>query len=349
MQPAFHRQRLADLVGLMGDLTGAMLERWQDVTARDRSLDIAAEMRRLTREIIVKTMFGVDIGIDEADAVSQAFATVTEYVTDQTTAVLLPPQHWPTPRNRQIERAQRLIDEVVYRFIHERRRNTENSGDIISMLLSARDQETGEGMSDEQLRDEVRTIFFAGYDTTSNALAWTWYLLAQHPEIEQRMHQELTQVLGGRRPAFEDLPSLTYTRMVIQESMRLYPPGWMTSRTAVVDDEIQGYHIPAGAKIVLSPYVTHRLPAFWEHPDIFDPERFTPERSAGRHRCAYIPFGVGPRLCIGSNLAMLEAPLIVAMVAQSFRLRMVSGHSVDLHPLITLQPRNGLPMRLHPR
>jgi cytochrome P450 len=349
MQPAFHRQRLADLVGLMGDLTGAMLERWQDVTARDRPLDIAAEMRRLTREIIVKTMFGVDIGVDEADAVGQAFTTVTEYVTDQTTAVLLPPLHWPTPRNRQIERAQRLIDQVVYRFIHERRRNAENSGDIITMLLSARDQETGESMSDEQLRDEVRTIFFAGYDTTSNALAWTWYLLAQHPEIEQRMHHELTQVLGGRRPTFEDLPNLTYTRMVIQESMRLYPPGWMTSRTAVVDDEIQGYHIPAGAKIVLSPYVTHRLPTFWERPNLFDPERFTPERSAGRHRCAYIPFGVGPRLCIGTNLAMLEAPLIVAMVAQSFRLRMVPGHSVQLLPLITLQPRNGLPMRLHPR
>jgi cytochrome P450 len=349
MQPAFHRHRLADLTTLMTDITAAMLERWQVAVTRDQSLDIAAEMRRLTREIIVKAMFGVDIDVDEADAVGRAFTVVTEYINNRTAALLPLPLGWPTPRNMRLRKAQQCIDDTVSRLIDRYRQNDQGATDLISMLLSARDAETGACMSDEQLRDEVRTMFFAGYDTTSSALAWTWYLLAKHPSIEHRLQQELDDVLDGRCPTFQDLPQLTYTRMVVEESMRLYPPGWITSRTAVLDDEIEGYHIPKGAKIVLSPYVTHRLPTFWEHPDVFEPERFSPERSAKRHRCAYIPFGIGSRLCIGSNLAMMETLLIVAMVAQSYRLCLLPGHSVQPHPSIILQPRNGIRMRLHPR
>jgi cytochrome P450 len=347
MQPAFHRQRLADLATLMTDITTAMLERWQAAVMRDRSLDVAAEMRRLTREIIVKAMFGVDIDVDEADAVGRAFTVVTDYINDRTAALLPLPIGWPTPRNMQLRRAQQCIDDTVSRLIDQYRRNDRGATNLISMLLSARDEETGAGMSDAQLRDEVRTMFFAGYDTTSSALAWTWYLLAKHPEVEHRLHQELADMLGGRCPSLQDLSQLRYTRMVIEESMRLYPPGWITSRTAVRDDEIEGYSIPKGTKIVLSPYVTHRLPAFWEHPEVFDPERFSPERSAKRHRCAYIPFGIGSRLCIGSNLAMMEALLIVAMVAQSYRLCLLPGRSVQPYPSIILQPRDGIHMTIH--
>ena len=217
------------------------------------------------------------------------------------------------------------------------------------MLMLARDEETGEGMNDQQLRDEVMTMLFAGHETTANALAWTWYLLSQHPDIEHRLHSELDEVLGGAIPTLEHLPKLNYTRMVIEEAIRLYPPGWAFARHTVGDDEIGGYRIPANSLIWVSPYVTQRHPDFWENPEKFDPERFTPERSAGRPRFAYFPFGGGPHQCIGNAFAMMEAQLLLATIAQRYHLQLVPGHPVEPKVVLTLRPRYGLSMTLKQR
>jgi cytochrome P450 len=201
-------------------------------------------------------------------------------------------------------------------------------------------------MSDQQVRDEVMTLLFAGHETTSNLLAWTWYLLASHPEVEQRLRAELDEVLGGRLPTVEDLANLPYGYRVLEETLRLYPPAWSLARKALVDDDIGGYVLPASTIILMSPYVTHRHPAFWEEPERFDPDRFTPERVAVRSRYAYFPFGGGPRQCIGNTFALMEAHLILATVAQRYRLRLVPDHPVEPQALLTLRPRDGLPMLL---
>lgn len=223
---------------------------------------------------------------------------------------------------------------------------TQKSRDVILPRLSVRDEETRQGMNDQQVRDEVMTLLIAGYETVSTALVWTWYLLSQYPEMEHRLHSELDIVLRGDQPTIKHLAELTYTRMVIEEALRLYPPAWIFGRKAIADDEIGGYSIPANSIIVLSPYVTHRHPALWEHPEVFDPERFTPERSAGRPHYAYFPFGGGPRMCIGNNFALMEMQLILATIAQRYKLRLVPGYPVEPEAFLSLRPRYGLPMKL---
>jgi cytochrome P450 len=216
------------------------------------------------------------------------------------------------------------------------------------MLLRARDAETGESMSDQHLRDELVTFIGAGHETTATALAWTWYLLSKYPMVDRQLRAEVSAVLGQRRPTVEDLVKLQYTRMVIEEAMRLYPPVWALTRTAAEDDEFGGYHIPAKSVVILSQYVTHRHPEFWENPEGFDPERFAPERYADRPRYAYFPFAGGPHQCIGVDFAMMEAQFVVAMVAQRFRLHLVSGYEVEPDPIFTLRPRPGVLVTLHP-
>ncbi len=217
------------------------------------------------------------------------------------------------------------------------------------MLLSAQDEETGEGTSDQQLRDEVLTLLLAGHETTATAITWTWYLLSQHPAVERRLHAELDMVLAGHVPTVAHLDALPYTRMVIQEALRLYPPAFGLTLFAIASDEIGGYLVPANSVVFLSAYCTHRHPAFWDEPEVFDPEHFTPERSADRPRFAYFPFGGGPRQCIGNAFAMMEAQLVLATVAQRYSLLLVPGHPVEPQVLPTLRPRYGLPMTLHPR
>jgi len=239
----------------------------------------------------------------------------------------------------------------VYRIIDERRRSEVERPDLMSLLLNARDQDTGQGMSDRELRDEAMTAFLAGHETTANSLAWTWYLISLHPEVERRLHAEVDETLGGRLPTADDLSRLVYTRMVAMESLRLFPPAWLDSRALQSDeeDEIEGYAINKKALLFYSSYVTHRLPELWENPDAFDPERFTPERVAKLPQFTYIPFGGGPRQCIGNNLTLIEFQLILATVAQRYSLRLVPGIRIDPEPSMTLRPRHGLPMTLHPR
>ncbi|GIV95852.1 MAG: cytochrome P450 [Herpetosiphonaceae bacterium] len=341
MQPSFHKQRLASFATVMTQAAAETAESWEQIARRGEVLDVDEEMMRLTLKIAGLTLFSMDIS-GKADTVGQAFTYANKFVTEYLYRRI--PRNLPLPRNRKFEEALRTLDQVVSAIIRERRARGEDTGDLLSMLLHARDEDTGEGMDDRQLRDEVMTLLLAGHETTANALTWTWYLLSKHPLVMRRLQSELAEVLGGRLPTVDDLPKLCYTRMVIDEALRLYPPAWMMSRQATEDDEIGGYRIPAKTIVFFSPYVVHRHPSFWENPEGFDPERFTPERSAGRPRFAYLPFGGGPRLCIGNNFALMEAQLILATLAQRYQLELVPGHRVEPEPLITLRPRYGLRM-----
>jgi cytochrome P450 len=349
MQPSFHHKRLAGFGTIMTEATLAMLERWQGTNSQP--LEILQEMMRLTQRVVGLALFNLDLS-NEVDTVGRTFTMLLPLLSKYT-FMPFPPLWFPTPRNRRLQAGIETLNKVVYGLIAERRKRVADpgmdTGDLLSMLLAARDEETGEGMSDQQLRDEVVTLLLAGHETTSLALAWTWYLLSQHPEVEQRLHAELETVLGGQTPTFDHLNDLPYTRMVIQETLRLYPPAFGVTRHARADDEIGGYRVPAHSMIFLTPYYTHRHPAFWEEPERFDPERFTPERSLDRPRFAYAPFGGGPRQCIGNTFALMEAQLVLATVAQRYRLRLIPGHPVEPQVIFTVRPRYGLPMTLHTR
>jgi cytochrome P450 len=254
----------------------------------------------------------------------------------------------PTPRNLRYRRAIRVLDSLVYGIIADRRaRPGIETGDLLSMLLATRDEETGEGLSDRELRDQLLTFIAAGHETTAVALAWTFYLLSENPDADERLRAEISEVLDGRAPTIHDLPRLAFTRRLIEESLRLYPPVYGLVRDALKDDEIGGFHIPARSMVVISPYLTHHHPAVWPDPERFDPDRFCPERAEGRPRFAWFPFLGGPHQCVGQEFAMMEATLVVARVAQSFRLRLAPGFEVVPKPMLSLRPRNGILMTVH--
>jgi cytochrome P450 len=342
-QPAFHRQRIADLGALMTSAAVNVLETWEDHAKNGQALDVRASMMALTLRIVAQALFGTDVSSVTAQ-ISRAIDSLNVFLATSfyQPSLLIP--GFPAVLRRQALTARKTLDRVVFSIINERRHQNADQGDLLSMLLLAQDEETGERMSDTQLRDEVLTLLLAGHETTAVALTWTWFLLAQHPEVSHRLHQELAEVLGGRIPTIGDLPRLAYTRMVVDETLRLYPPVWYFGRKALAADEIGGYHLPAHATFYISPYTMHRHPGFWEHPETFDPERFTPERSADRPRYAYLPFGGGPRQCIGNTFALTEAHLILATLAQHYQLRLAPGHPVEVEGLITLRPRQGMKM-----
>ncbi len=341
IQPAFHRQRLTRLVMTMVDAANRLLERWERFARDGEPFDIAAQMDPLTLGIVSRTLFGRDVS-DEANVVRQALNVTNAHASYRYVHPFAAPAWVPTSRNRMAAAAQRTLDRVVHQVIADRRRRDDERDDLLAMLFAARDEETGTGMSDKQLRDEVLTILLAGHETTANALAWTWFLLGTHPVVERRVHAEVVHVLGGRAPTYDDLPKLSYTRMVIDESLRLFPPAWGTARQARADDEIRGYFIPKGAPVVISQYVTHRHPAFWDDPATFDPLRFAPERSAGRHKFAYFPFSGGPRQCIGNNFALIEMQIVLAMIVQRYRVTVVPGHPIETIAELNLRPRHGV-------
>jgi cytochrome P450 len=348
-QPAFHRQRINAFGETMTNSAEAMLARWQAYAASGESFNVVAEMMRLTLQIVGHTIFGTDLSA-ETDHIARSLDIARAHAIRRMWQPVKLPVTFPTRANRAFLRAIRESEQVIYRMIEARRRGEVATDDLLSLLMRARDEETGEAMSDEQLRAEAATILTAGHETTALALSWTWYLLSEHPEVEAKLHAELDAVLAGRaKPTVEDLPRLNYTRMVVEESLRLYPPAWVIGRTAIHDDEIGGYRIKANSEIVMCLYVTHRHPEFWDEPDKFDPERFTPERVAARPRYAYFPFGGGPRQCIGNNFALMEAQLVLATVAARYRLRLTPGQHVEPEASITLHPRHGIRMTLAPR
>ncbi len=349
IQPAFHRQRIASFGQVMTDQAERMLARWDAAVtaAPDRPLDVSAAMVRLTMAVVSAAMFGAAVD-DAADAISAAIQVGLDDIQYRFDRPFYPPLGWPLPHNRRVQAAIRTLDQTVFQMIERRRSSGEERDDLLGMLMAARDEGASHGMDDRQLRDEVITIFVAGHETTARLLTWVFYLLDQHHDVAARLRAELATVLGGRTPTMADLPNLVYTRQVIDETLRLYPPVWVTNRQALAEDAALGYRIPAGALVSISPYAAHRHPAFWSDPERFDPERFNSEQATGRHRFAYLPFGGGPRQCIGNTFALTEAVLILATVAQRYQLHLPPGARVEVVPQATLQPRGGLPMVVTP-
>lgn len=345
-QPAFHRQRLIGFSKTMTDATAEMLERWKKHPAGE-TLDVAKEMMRLTLAIVSRTLLSTDVS-DDADNVGAALTRLLAETNDRLLSIF-PWEKVPSPRNSRFKKDLETLDSVVFRVIEERRRTGQDTGDLLSMLMQTRDEETGESMNDRQLRDEVMTIFLAGHETTATLLSWAFVLLSRNPHVARKLAAEAKEICaGGRTPTFEDLPRLRYTQMVIDETLRLYPPAWVLARENKADDEIGGYTIPAGSIIVLSPYVVHRLPHLWDNPEGFDPERFSPEHAgAPRHKFSYFPFSGGPRVCIGNNFAIMEAQLILAMITSRYRLDLVPGFPIEPEALITLRPKHGVGVTLH--
>src|SRR5713101_5900417 len=341
-QPAFHRARIASYAATMVEYTRRMLDGWRGGEERDAH----QEMMRLTLQIVGKTLFDADVERDAKD-VGKSLEQLLEIGANFRRTIFIP--HWlPTPTNLRIKREIAQIEKILYRIIAERRASGRDAGDLLSMLLSAQDED-GSRMTDRQLRDEAITLFLAGHETTAITLSWTWWLLALHPQVEAKLHAELEAQLAGRAPAMEDLPQLPYLDRVLTESMRLYPPAWGMARMAVEDAEIGGYRIPKGAGISLAQWVVHRDPRWFENPEEFRPERWENDFAKKIPRFAYFPFGGGPRQCIGNSFAQMEAALILATIAQRFRLRLVPGHPVVPMPTITLRPKHGIRVTLEPR
>ena len=344
-QPAFHRQRVAAYAETMASYAENTRARWRD----GETLDMHHEMMRLTLDIVAKTLFDADVD-SEAAEIGQALTTAFESFNFAMLPFTEYLEKLPLPAVRRFNAARNRLDDTVYRMIEQRRASGEDKGDLLSMLLLAQDTEgDGTGMSDTQLRDEALTIFLAGHETTANALTWTWYLLSQNPEAEARLHAEIDSALRGRLPTYDDVALLPYARMVLAESMRLYPPAWAIGRRAIESYEARDFTVPPNSVVLMSQYVMHRDPRFFPDPERFDPERWTPEAQASRPKFAYFPFGGGNRVCIGEQFAWMEGVLLIATIAQRWKMRLVPGHRVELKPLITLRPKYGMRMTVHRR
>ncbi len=344
--PAFHRQRIEAYADVMAAQGAKLREQWHPGAV----MDMHTEMMHLSLEVVARTLFATDV-TPEVRSISDEVNTVMRLYTFLNA---LPKAesylHWPIPGLMQFRKARIRLDAVMSRIITQRRASGEDRGDLLSMLLAARDTEDDNtGMSDEQLRDEVVTIFLAGYETIANAMTWTWYLLSQNPDVEARFHAEIDSALGGRLPRLEDIPRLEYVERVLAESMRLFPPVWAMGREANTDLRIGPWKVERGTIIYMSQWLMHRDARFFPDPLRFDPDRFLPEAAAGRPRFAYFPFGAGSRQCIGESFAWMEGTLLLATLGQRWKLRLVEGQRIGVEPKITLRPKYGMRMRLEPR
>jgi cytochrome P450 len=355
VQPAFHQRQLATCAAIMVDEARAVVQEWRHLMQTGAPVNVAERMQRLTFNVVGRVLLGADPGaLDAYWGTLRAIAMpLLHYMHARATRLWAPPLWVPTPRNRQFRRAVAVYEALVQQIIaarrHARQRGEAQAADVLALLLAACDDPSGAGMSERQLRDEIITFIGAGAETTAHALSWTWSLLAHHPEVAHRVQTELETRLGGRPPTQQDLPHLPYSRMVLDEALRLYPPSVVLPRQANAPDEVSGYAIPQDAIVVISQYVTHRHPEFWSDPEQFQPERFTPEQATRQHRGAYIPFGDGPRMCIGHAFALMEMHLVLATLAQAYTLQMVPEHPVVPEVAVTLRPRNGLWMTVHAR
>ncbi|MDQ3755934.1 MAG: cytochrome P450 [Acidobacteriota bacterium] len=349
IQPAFHRAQMARYGAVMLEYAGRMSERWED----GQTLDIAEEMRRLTLAIVAKTLFGADVEAGAAGEVVRGLARAMRRLElsarPPTPAVVIGMLKKKLAGRRRSPGVRELLDATIQRIIAERRQSDRDHGDLLSMLLHAQDEESGDRMTDQQLRDEVVTIFIAGHETTANALAWAWYLLSQHPEVEAKLHRELDEVLAGKPDAVIDPAQLPYANMVFTETLRLYSPSWILGRIAINDYRINDYVVPAGALILMSQYVMHRDARYYPDPFRFDPERWRPEAREARPLFSYFPFGGGTRRCIGDGFAWVEWVLLMATLAKEWRMRLVSSSPIEPQPLITLRPGREVMVRLERR
>jgi cytochrome P450 len=344
-QPAFHRSRTNDYAATMLDIAQAHIGDWRDGEQRN----IAQEMTALTLDIALRTLFGTTLP-GEARQVGHAMTFLMRYSLRRNRLPFRVPENWPTPANRRANRELQFIDSLVYRIISERRAEGNSSvhNDLLALLMGAMDED-GSQMTPQQLHDETMTLFLAGHETTAQMLGWTWYALSQNPAVESRLHEELHGVLGGRPPGATDFPRLPYLQAVMSEVLRLYPPAYVLARETVEPCEIGGYQLHPGSTVVLSQWITHRDPRYYDDPEVFRPERWLDGLVDRLPPGAYFPFGDGPRRCIGQGFALLEAAIVTATIAQKFSFRMVPGHTVVPEPLVTLRPRHGIQMTLHAR
>jgi len=346
MQPLFVRSALDRLVEPMVDGIAARIDRFERFAQEGRTVDLADEMTALTLTVVGRALFGLDLEA-EAPTVGRSLTEALDYVNRRVTSLAMLPLAVPTVRSLRFRRARNELNGVVHRMIEQRRRSGERGSDLLSLMLDARDADSGEAMSARQVRDETMTFVLAGHETTAMALTWSWYLLTRHPHVDAALREELECVLGGRTPGVDDLSRLDLTRRIVQEAMRLYPPLWGFARQAVGSDVIGGYLIPPRTFISLIPYLTHRNAEFWPDPERFDPDRFTPERCKERPRFAYLPFSAGPRQCIGNEFALIEAQLALAMMRQRFRVETVDEGDIEASATVTTRPRVPIRVRLH--
>ncbi len=347
IQPAFHRQRIANYANSMIEFADKMSNEWKDGEERD----ISREMMRLTLNIVGKTLFNANVA-DEADEVGKAMTDLVElfdYLVLPFSEIL---EKLPLPQSIRFRKAKTILNTVIYDIINERRKSGEDKGDLLSMLLLAQDEDDGGQMDDEQVRDECLTIFLAGHETTANALTWTWYILSQHPEIEAKFHAELDQIFAEKENLSpEDYPKLKYTEAVLAESMRLFPPAWAIGRLAIEEHEINNYKIPKNSLILLSPAIAQRDERFWTEPETFKPERWLNENAIkeATNKFIYFPFGGGVRRCVGEQFAWMEGVLLLAALGKNWKLKLNSEQKIVPQPMITLRSKYGMKMRIEKR
>jgi cytochrome P450 len=344
-QPSFRHDSIARYAETIVNSTRHMLDGWRGGQTRD----VHEEMMAVTLTVVAKSLFGADVS-EEANKVGNALRDVSNQLLAMPNMSFFLPEFVPLPSTLRLRRAVRELDRVIYSIIRARRAANSHSPDLLQVLLDAQEDD-GSRMTDEQLRDEMMTLFVAGQETTSVALSWAWYLLAGHPEVEAELVDELRGVLNGREAGVADLRALAYTEMVVKETMRLYPPAWVIGRQALNNFEVHGYRLPAGTNVLLVPWITHRDARFYREPEKFDPDRWRedPTRNGRLPRFAYFPFGGGPRVCIGAGFAMMEATLLLATIAQRFRLSLLLDRSIEMLPSLTLRPKNGIKMMLQER
>jgi len=339
IQPAFHQPQLVRLAERLTVETDLMLDRWEQRGDDAGPLDIVPELFTLLQHTIFGMMFSTDVR-REAKEMSWAQVVIEEYIDRQAWNPFSWTEKLPTRRNRDVRKALGILEGLFYRLITERRAAGEGPDDLLAALIAARDEQ-GQPIPDRLIRDEMMTMFFTGHGTITYALAWTWYLVAEHPDVERRMQQEV-DALGDRRLTVDDLPNLTYCQQVFEEALRLYPPAWIFARTANETDEIGGYTVPAGMAVLLPTYVTQHHPELWPDPERFDPDRFAPEAVTARHKFAWYPFGGGPRQCVGVEFAYLEALFVLAMITRRFQLRRADTKDVIPKTSTLLKPRDGM-------
>jgi cytochrome P450 len=344
-QPAFHKKKIESLVELMGDCTQKTIDEITKNSEDGKKINVSALMNKLTLEIVARSLFGSEIN-EDMETIRKANTIANEFAMQRIRKIALLPMWFPSKENMDFKNAVGVLDQVIYKLIKKRMANKEEGfNDLLSILMDSVDSETGEQMNSLQLRDEVMTLFIAGHETTANALMWLWLVLSQNDQIRIKMQEEVGAVLNGRKPTLEDIPKLKYLRQVIDELLRLYPPAWVIGRRNIEEDEIGGYYIPKGMNLLVMVYHIHRHPKLWKDPEVFDPERFSEENQKNIPKYAYLPFGGGPRMCIGNTFALTEMMVIVSMLVQKFNFN-TDNVSLKMEPLITLRPAGDIMMKL---
>ncbi|WEO99877.1 cytochrome P450 [Streptomyces sp. FXJ1.172] len=350
MQPIYTKQSLAGMFATMGVSAAEQISHMSARYRTGAALDLHKEMMRVTLDIVSRCMFSTDVSRTLAGLGPDAVDIAINYAFDRLQNPFSPPTHWPTPRNRRFHQVMQGLDDLIYRIIAERRKSQGPAGgDLLDMLLAARDADTGKGMTNRELRDEVITTFAAGHETTAITLTWTFYLLSRHRAVLRRVQQEVDGVLGHELPTPDDLAAMPYTLQVFEEALRLYPSAPIVPRLVLRDTELGGYRVPAGSRVLVNLFNVHRHPRHWPDPECFDPDRFLPDVRKERHRFAYLPFGAGPHLCIGKHFALMEAHLLLTALVRRWEFRHVPSHRVVNHASITLRPRYGMLMTMHQR